>query len=231
MGDVLGGLSCAIGVLAALNSRARTGQGQKVDIALVDSVVASLEIINMIYFVEGRIPERIGNRYESTYPYDSFRASDGSLVIGAGNNKLWQDLARTMGREDLLQDPRFNESKDRVAHHEVLRGIVEDWTSRQTVEEIYGKLDRAGVPCAPIYSIDQVAADPHIAGDREMFVECEHPIAGRLKLTGSHLKLSGTPASIRTPAPELGQHNNEVYGSMLGYTAEQVAELKREGVL
>ena len=163
MGDVLGGLSCAIGVLAALNSRARTGQGQKVDIALVDSVVASLEIINMIYFVEGRVPERIGNRYESTYPYDSFRASDGSLVIGAGNNKLWQDLARTMGREDLLQDPRFNESKDRVAHHEVLRGIVEDWTSRQTVAEIYGKLERAGVPCAPIYSIDQVAADPHIA--------------------------------------------------------------------
>ena len=231
MGDVLGGLSCAIGVLAALNSRARTGQGQKVDIALVDSVVASLEIINMIYFVEGRVPERIGNRYESTYPYDSFRASDGSLVIGAGNNKLWQDLARTMGREDLLQDPRFGETRDRVAHHEELQGIVEAWTSRQTVKEIHEKLDRAGVPCAPIYSIDQVAADPHIAEDREMFVECEHPIAGRLKLTGSHLKLSGTPASIRTPAPELGQHNNEVYGSMLGYTAEQVAELKREGVL
>ena len=99
------------------------------------------------------------------------------------------------------------------------------------MKEIHEKLDRAGVPCAPIYSIDQVTSDPHIAEDREMFVECEHPVAGRLKLTGSHLKLSGTPASIRTPAPELGQHNNEVYGSMLGYTAEQVAELEREGVL
>ena len=197
----------------------------------MDSVVASLEIINMIYFVEGRVPERIGNRYESTYPYDSFRASDGSLVIGAGNNKLWQDLVKVMGREDLLQDSRFAETRDRTFHHEELKGIVEAWTSGLTVGEVYAKLEQAGVPCAPIYSIDQVAADPHIAEDRGMFVECEHPIAGKLRLTASHLKLGGTPPSIRTPAPELGQHNEEIYGSMLGYSAEQVAALREEGVL
>lgn len=231
MGDVLGGLSCTIGVLAALNARSIIGEGQKVDIALVDSVVASLEIINMIYFVEGRIPERIGNRYESTYPYDSFKAKDGSLVIGAANNKLWQVLAKLMGREDLIEDPRYTNVKDRVAHHDELNKVVNDWTGKYTVQEVYDKVDGAGVPCAPIYSIAQVAADPHIAGDRQMFVECEHPVAGKLKLTGSHLKLSETPAGIRTPAPALGQDNAEVFGDFLGYTPEKVAELKNEGVI
>jgi crotonobetainyl-CoA:carnitine CoA-transferase CaiB-like acyl-CoA transferase len=170
MGDVLGGLSAAIGILAAVHSRGRTGLGQKVDVALVDSCVASLEIINMIYLVEGRVPARIGNRYESTYPYDSFRAKDGSLVIGTANDKLWRNLCGAMERPDLAEDPRFLTVKDRVAHHAELKPLIEEWTTTLTVDEVYAKVDGAGVPCAPILSIDQVVADPHIAGDREMFV-------------------------------------------------------------
>lgn len=231
MGDILAGLSAGVGVLAALNARTVTGRGQKVDIALVDSVVASLEIINMIYLVQGRIPQRIGNRYESTYPYDSFRASDGSLVIGAGNDKLWQDLTKVMGMPGLAEKPEFRTVPDRVAHHEELRKIIEEWTAKYTVQQIYDMVDGAGVPCAPIYSIDQVVKDPHIAGDRKMFVETEHPVAGKITLTGSHLKLSETCTDVRTPSPALGQDNENVYGELLGYSPEKVAELRAEGVL
>lgn len=231
MGDVLGGLSSAIGILAAVYNKIQTGEGQKVDVALVDSAVASLEIINMIYLVEGRVPTRIGNRYESTYPYDSFRGSDGSLVIGAGNDKLWVSLCKVMSRPELAEDPRYLHVPDRVARHEELKEIVEEWTMKRTVDEIYEMLDAAGIPCAPIYDIAQVANDPHIAGDREMFVDLEHPVAGKMKVTGAHIKLSGTPPTLRTPSPALGQHNDEVLGELLGYPQEKISELREEGVI
>jgi len=231
MGDVLGGLSVVIGILAALHSRQATGKGQKVDVALVDSAVASLEIINMIYFVEGRVPQRIGNRYESTYPYDSFKAKDGSLVIGAGNDKLWQILCRVMNRPDLAAKEEWARVRDRVNDHAAVKAEIEAWTKNYTVNELVGMLLAAGVPAAPIYDIAQVANDPHIAGAREMFVEVEHPKAGKLKLTGSHIKLSDTPPAIRTPSPGLGQHNGEVLGTLLGLTAAEVAALKAEKVI
>ncbi|WP_040382515.1 CaiB/BaiF CoA transferase family protein [Dethiosulfovibrio peptidovorans] len=231
MGDVLAGLSCAIGILAAVNSRELTGVGQKVDVALVDSAVASLEIINMIYLVEGRVPQRIGNRYESTYPYDSFKAMDGGLVIGAANDKLWQSLCEVMERPDLAEDPRYLRVRDRVAHHEEIKPIVEEWTEKHTVEDACRLIDQAGIPCAPIMSIDQVTSDPHIAGDREMFVPVEHPVAGKTTLTGNHIKLSGTPAGIRTASPILGEHNREVFGEMLGIGDTDLQLLRSEGVL
>lgn len=231
MGDVLGGLSAAIGILAAVHSRGRTGLGQKVDVALVDSCVASLEIINMIYLVEGRVPARIGNRYESTYPYDSFRAKDGSLVIGTANDKLWRNLCGAMERPDLAEDPRFLTVKDRVAHHAELKPLIEEWTTTLTVDEVYAKVDGAGVPCAPILSIDQVVADPHIAGDREMFVPLEHPKAGKTVITGSHIKLSDTPPKVRTPSPALGEHNASVFGELLGLSDAELAALAEEGAL
>jgi formyl-CoA transferase len=231
MGDVLAGLSCAIGILAAVNSRNLTGIGQKVDVALVDSAVASLEIINMIYLVEGRVPQRIGNRYESTYPYDSFRASDGSLVIGAANNKLWQKLCEVMGKPELAEKEEYLNVKDRVAHHAELKPIVEEWTLQRTVKEAFDAINEAGVPCAPIMSIDQIVKDPHIAEAREMFIKTQHPVAGDLTVTGSHIKLSETPASVRTPSPLLGQHNAEILGELLGMDEEKVKALEEEGVL
>ncbi|MDD2247621.1 CoA transferase [Aminobacterium sp. MB27-C1] len=231
MGDVLAGLSCAIGILAAVNARNLTGVGQKVDIALVDSAVASLEIINMIYLIEGRIPQRIGNRYESTYPYDSFKASDGSLVIGAANNKLWKNLCSVMERPELAEAPEYLEVKDRVARNEELKVIVEEWTTKHTVQEAFDLINDAGIPCAPIMSIDQIVKDPHIAGDREMFVKTSHPIAGELTITGSHIKLSDTPPTIRTHSPLLGEHNVEILKELLDMDEEEVKELERRKIL
>jgi formyl-CoA transferase len=231
IGDVLGGLSLAAGVLSAIYRQNRTGLGQKVDISLVDSSVASLEIINMIYTIEGRLPGRIGNRYESTYPYDSFKAADGELVIGAGNNKLWRSLCDIMNRPELKEDPRYLNVKDRVERHAEIKALIDEWMAPKKVSDVLETLADAGIPCAPIYDIRQVVEDPHIAGAREMFVEMEHPVAGPVKLTGSHIKLSATPPSLRAPSPSLGQHNEDVYGQYLGFSAQDIAALKQEGVL
>jgi len=231
MGDVLGGLSVTIGILAALRHRDATGQGQKVDVALVDSAVASLEIINMIYLVEGRIPQRIGNRYESTYPYDSFKATDGSLVIGTANDKLWQILCKEMERPDLAAKEEWARVRDRVREHAAVKIEVENWTKQHPVAELVDRLLAAGVPAAPIYDIAQVVADPHIGGAREMFVDIEHPVAGKMKITGSHIKLSETPTSIRKPSPALGENNSEIYGGRLGLSEAELQVLKDEKVI
>jgi len=231
MGDVLGGLSVTIGILAALYNRSHTGRGQIVDVALVDSAVASLEIINMIYFTENRLPQRIGNRYESVYPYDSFQTKDDLVIIAAGNDKLWSLVAKHIGRPELADHPDYAKTRDRVKNNVVVKQIVEEWTTTKTSKEVSDELLAIGVPSAPIYSIAQVAADPHIAGAREMFVDTIHPIAGPIKLTGSHLKFSETQTSIRTPAPSLGEHNEEILMSLAGLTKAEIETLKQEGVL
>lgn len=231
IGDVLGGMSATIGMLAAIYHKIKTGEGQKVDIALVDSTVAALEIINMIYLSQGRLPERIGNRYESTYPYDSFVASDGDLVIGAANNKLWKLLLDQMGKSELAEDPRFKEIKDRIENHVEVKAIVQEWVGQNTVDEVVNGLLEKGVPVAPILNIAQVTSDPHIAEAREMFVRLDHPVAGKMRIAGSHLKLSKTKTEIKTPAPALGQDNEKGLEELLGLTAEQVKELLEEGAI
>ena len=205
MGDVLGGLSLTAGVLGALVRQAKTGQGEMVDVSLVDSVVSSLEIITQIYLADGRIPERIGNRYESTYPYDSFIAKDGSVIIGCGNDKLWKLLATEMGRPELVDDPDYKATKDRVAHHEQLKVIVENWTKDQLVEDIAERLTKVGVPSCPIMTIDKIVKDPHIAGARKMFVEVDHPVAGHTTLTGDQIKFNDWEQSAKVQT--LMEHN------------------------
>jgi crotonobetainyl-CoA:carnitine CoA-transferase CaiB-like acyl-CoA transferase len=231
MGDVLGGLSVTIGILSAIYNRSHTGLGQMVDVALVDSAVASLEIINMIYLVEKRLPQRIGNRYESVYPYDSFQAKDDLVIIGSGNDKLWSLFAKHIGRPELVEHPDFLRTRDRVKNHVQVKQIVEEWTQNKTVKEIVDELLTAGIPAAPIYGIDQVVADPHIAGAREMFIDTVHPKAGPIKLTGSHIKFSDTKTSIRTPSPALGEHNEEVLSSLLGLSSDEIQQLKDEEVI
>ena len=231
MGDVLAGLSVTIGILAALRHRDQTGCGQKVDVALVDSVVASLEVITQIYLTDGHIPERIGNRYESTYPYDSFRANDGDVVIAAANDKLWKLVCQVIEQPELQNDERFDTNHKRVQRHAEIKPIIEAWTKTHSVDEIVDRMLAAGVPSAPINTIDRLVKDPHIAVAREMFVDVEHPKAGVLKLTGAHIKLTETPPSIRTPSPELGQHNGEVFGSLLGMVSSEIEKLTQDGVL
>lgn len=228
--DVMGGVSCCVGVLAAYVNRLKTGEGEKVDVSLVDSMVSSLEIINMIYLCTGRIPTRIGNRYEAIYPYDSFKAKDGMLIIACGNDKLYSVL-KTVLQMPELDDPMFETNVDRVKNHAPLKELIEKWTCEREIDDIVEVLLAAGVPSAPINTIDRVVKDPHIAEAREMFVDLEHPVAGKMKVTGNQLKFTNRKVKIDRPAPVLGQHTEEILAEKLGIQHEEYKKLVEDSVL
>ena len=231
LGDVLGGLNLAIGILAALVNREKTGLGEKVDVALVDSVASAMENITMIYQATGRIPQRIGNRYESTYPYDSFPANDGDVIIAAGNNKLFSILCEIMEQPELKNDSRFLDIKSRVANHNDLFEIVSTWTKKYSVEEIDKKLNDAGCPASIVNTIDRLVVDRQIAGAREMFPEIEQPGIGKLQITACPQKLTRTRSFPRKAAPLLGEDNIDIYGKLLGFDKNKIKELKEKGII
>ena len=231
MGDVLGALNMTVGVLAALVNKQRTGKGEKVDVALVDSVAAAMENITMIYQSTGRIPQRIGNRYESTYPYDTFPAKDGDVVIAAGNNKLYAILCDVMGKPELKTDPRFAEVKDRVANHVAMREIIVPWTKQHTIDEVDKLLNDAGCPACPVNPLDRLVVDPQIAGARGMFPTIDQPGIGELQITAIPAHTTRTSTAPRKAAPLLGEDNADVYGKLLGLDEAKLADLKAKGVI
>ncbi|MDR1132119.1 MAG: CoA transferase [Oscillospiraceae bacterium] len=232
MSDVMSGISLCGGVLAALHYSRSTGIGQKVDIALVDTLVASMQIINQIFLATGRVPGRTGNRYESTYPYDTFPTKDHEeIVIGCANDKFWRILCEFMGRPDLIDDPDMSTNQSRVQNHARVRAVVEEWTRTQNSQELADKLLAKGLPACPIYNIAQITQDPQIAGSRQMFIEEEHPRIGKLKVTNTHIKLSETEAGFRTPPPDLGQHNHEIYCDLLRMAPAELKRLEEERIV
>ena len=231
MADILAGLNCSIGILAALKGRERTGVGERIDVALVDSVVSAMETIIQLYLVEGRIPGRIGNRYEFIAPYDSFATADGWVVIGVGGEEVWKRFCKAIGREDLLGDPRFETNRDRVREYAPLKDIVTEWTSKRNVTDIVSHLMSFSVPCAPIYNIEQIVNDPHIAKARGMIVEMDHPLEGTMKVVACPIKFTEMKPTIRTTAPLHGEHTEEVLTGLLGLSKEEVARLKKTGAV
>jgi crotonobetainyl-CoA:carnitine CoA-transferase CaiB-like acyl-CoA transferase len=226
--DVLAGLNACVGILAGLLSVRNGGTGQKIDIALVDSVVSAMETIIQIFLVENRTPQRTGNRYEFIYPYDTFKARDGWVIIAVGNNKLWDVFCNALDRPELMEDPRYLDNYDRVKAHVEVKRIVEEWSQKKTVKEIVDFMLSKKIPCAPIYTVKEVVEDEHIAGARRMIREIDHPVAGSVKVIGSPVNMSETPAEVTSPAPLLGQHSEEVLKKILNLTQEEVESLKRE---
>lgn len=232
MGDVLGGMNLTIGILTALHARTLTGRGQRVDVALVDSVVSSLETGIQRFFASGKQPELMGNRYASAYPYDAFKASDGRFVIGCANDKLFGLLCtKVLEREDLLTDPRFETNVKRCDNYAELRPEIEKWTKEHTVDECVEKILGVGVPAAPINDLERVTTDPHIAVAREMIVPIKHPVIGDMKVNGNPVKLLDTKAEITRPAPTLGQDNEMVFKDILGLGGEEMEKLAEEGII
>ena len=229
MGDILGGLNCCIGILAALRSRDATGVGQHVDVALVDSVVSSMETIIQLYLVDQRVPQRIGNRYEFIYPYDSFQAADGWVVIGVGGDEVWKRFCQATGLSVLLNDASLATNRKRVESNARLKAAVTEWTSIRKVTDIVELLLAHSVPCSPIYSVDQLTNDPHIAGAREMIVEMDHPAQGKMKVINNPIKFSDTKTTIRSTSPQLGEHTEQVMAEVLSLSAEQIEALRENG--
>lgn len=231
MGDVLGGMNLTIGILMALEARNRSGRGQMVDIALVDSVIACLEQAWQRYFISGKVPVRHGNSYDAVAPYDSYRAKDGYLVIGCGNQKMFEILCRQiLNRPELITDERFTTMPLRVENQIVLKGIIEDWLKDITVNEAVELVLAVGVPAGPIMSLDMIANDVHFSEARQMFEEVVYPDVGTVKLNNSPIKLSESKARIRGLSPGLGEHNKEILRD-LGYSDRQIEKMKEKGVL
>ena len=230
IGDIIAGIFTAIGILSALAARERTGQGQLVDVAMLDCQVAILENAIARYSVTGEIPRPIGSRHPSVVPIEPFETQDGQLMVAVGNDTLWVRLCEALARPDLAADPRFTTNPSRLEHYAELRPILAEIFLSRTNAEWQALLDAAGIPASPINNVPQVMAHPQVLA-REMLVKLMHPVAGELTMAGIPIKLSETPGAMRTPAPTLGQHTAEVLRDLLGYTPELIAELRADGVL
>ena len=227
--DIVSGLFAAQGVLAALVARERTTRGQQVDIGMLDATTALLTYQAGNYFTTGEVPARMGNRHPTIVPYESFETAKGDLVIAGGNDDIWRRLCDALDQGHLADDPRFRTNRDRVAHYAELRPLLDATLRTHTRDEWVKRLSAAGVPCGSVREISEVLADPQIAA-RGMVAEVEHPTVGRVKVISSPVKLSETPASVRTAPPVLGQHTEALLGE-LGYDRESIDGLRAAGVI
>lgn len=231
LGDILGGMNLTIGILAAVNARTITGQGQRVDVSLMDSVIAATENTAIKYLESGQIPERMGNRYAAVSPYDGFHCKDGVVIIACGNQKLYEKLCtEILERPDMITDPRFTDMTGRLKYQDDIKAVVEERFKDSTIEEVTDLLLSHGIPAGPIMDISQILEDPHVK-EREMFIDMEHPTLGKITVNGCAVKLMDTPASVCTPAPALGQDNGQIYHEFCGLSEEELVRLKGQKVI
>ena len=216
VGDVTAGMFTAYGIMLALFHRERTGQGQKVDVGMLDCQVAILENAIARYVTSGVVPGPLGNRHPSITPFSAFTAKDGHIIVGAGNDRLWARLCTLLELPDMIEDPRFVNNGKRTENVKELMTTLNGVFKNKTINEWLGLLEEAGLPCAPINTVDRIINDPQIEA-RNMIVEVEHPIAGSLKMPGVPVKLSETPGTVERYAPLLGEHTVEVVEEVLGW--------------
>ena len=220
VGDIIAGMFTAYGVMLALYHREKTGEGQKIDVGMLDCQVAVLENAISRYVTSGNVPVPLGNRHPSITPFSAFTAQDGHIIVGAGNDRLWTKLCNILGKPELLTDSRFNTNSNRTANVQKLTAILNEVFSKKTIDEWMRVLEEAELPCAPINTVEKIINDPQIKA-RNMIVEIEHPVAGNLKMAGIPVKLSATPGAIERPAPLLGQHTAELMNELLGWDEEK----------
>lgn len=227
IGDVMAGMFTAYGVMLALFHRQRTGEGQKIDVGMLDCQLAILENAIARYVTSGVVPGPLGNRHPSITPFSSFTAKDGHVIVGAGNDRLWRRLCELLGKAELIEDERFVNNAQRTANAKELTTLLNEVFKNKTIQEWIDLLEKAGLPCAPINTIDRIVSDPQIKA-RNMIVEVEHPIAGKLKMPGVPVKLSAAPGAVTDPAPMLGQHTAEILQEMLGWNEQKTKEFFTE---
>jgi crotonobetainyl-CoA:carnitine CoA-transferase CaiB-like acyl-CoA transferase len=228
--DIVAGLMLGKTILAALFARERHGIGQRVETSLFEAEVACLINAGSNYLVGGSIPGRWGNAHPNIVPYQSFKTRDSYLVVGVASEGIWHRFCQAVGRPELADDPRFARNPQRVEHRdELIRILLDLFLTRDTTTWMRLLID-AGIPCAPVQTIDQVFNSSQ-ALHREMVVEVQHPTAGAVRMAGLPVKLSVTPGSVRLAPPLLGQHTQEVLSTWLKMEGSAIADLKREGVI
>jgi glutaryl-CoA transferase len=227
--DVTAGLYALGAILAALRARDRDGVGQRVEVSLFQSQLAWLINVASAYLVAGQPPRRYGNAHASIVPYQSFRAADGWIAIAAGNDGQFRALARVLGREPLAEEARFATNPARVEHREALISLLADAIAGWPAAGLLAALERAGVPCAPINTVDRALADPQVEA-LGAIIHAAHPTVGDLPLVRWPFELSETPAALRHAPPLLGQQTDELLAE-LGLSPEELATLRADGAI
>jgi len=232
-GDLVSALYMVIGLQAALRFREQTGIGQAVDISMMDSLVSFLFDESLDVYVERGIPIRTGNRRLRLTPFNSYPAKDGYVVVCSAADSHWSTLLKAMGREDLLDDPRYKKLDQRMANADEVDALVGDWTITKTKQEVVDILVKHGVATGAVATIPEVLKDPQLK-HRGMIVDLQHPEFGKVDGAVGHdipIKMSESKGGFDLPAPYLGAHNEEVYSELMGYSPEVVKQLKSEGVI
>lgn len=228
--DVLTGLYSVISVLAALNHRHLTGEGQHVDLALLDVQVTSLANQNMNFLTSGNPPVRMGNAHPNIVPYQDFPTADGAMIIAVGNDGQFAALCKVLGHPEWAKDERFATNTLRVKHRETVIGLLSSVTATRPTSDWVKACEGVGVPCGPINDLKAVFDDPHIQA-RKLRIEMPHPTAGTMPLVGSPIRMSATPVEYRLPPPLLGQHTLSVLEEVLGLGRDEIAALAERKVV
>ena len=228
--DLTTGMYASIAVCAAIANRAVTGQGQWIDVSLLDSCVAFLANQAMNYFATGESPKAIGNAHPNIVPYQTFKTSDGALILACGNDNLFKKFCEAADCTHLAQDPRYATNGERVKNREEITAILNEIFLKHTTREWVKLLDQAGVANGPINTVAQVFEEHQVLA-RGMKIELPHAVAGTVPLVGSPMKFSGTPIKHEIPPPSLGQHTDEILSTVLHKNAEQIAALKASGIV
>ncbi len=228
--DIMTGMYATIAVCAALANRERTGKGQLLDLALLDTQVAFLANQGMNYLATGEVPGRLGNAHPNIVPYQTFKTRDGDIILACGNDNLFSKFCEAGDCVHLVQDARFATNGKRVENRAALVPLLQEIFSRRTTREWVEALEAAGVPNGPINNLKQVFEEPQVVA-RGMKIEVEHASAGKVPLMASPMRFSETPLEFRLPPPTLGQHTGEILQGVLGLDAAAIARLRDEGII
>lgn len=229
--DYYAGMLCAFSIVSAIHYRNRTGKGQYIDLALLDSLVTALDNLGERYTVGGEVLTRAGNVSFGGSTSGVYETMDGHVAIGAGTSDLvWRRFCQTTGQPELAHDPRYATTAARRQRRDEIAGMIRGWTSVRSKAEVVRTLTAAGVPAAPVNTVDEMVADPQIQA-RQMFVEVEHPTYGPVTITGTPLKLSATPGRVERLAPLPGEHNAAIFGELLGHSRDELAQWHADGVI
>jgi CoA:oxalate CoA-transferase len=230
VGDIFAGHQAAIGILAALIHRGKSGRGQFYDGAMVDGLFFVLENAVVQHTIGHKTPKRLGSAHPTIAPFQSFRTKDGWIVIAIGTDKSWSQFCNAAGRTELIGHPEFKTNLLRAKNRKALAEIIESETVKRTTKSWSKILERESIAYSPINNIREICEDPCIK-HRDMLVELEQPQMGRIKIAGSPLHLSETPGAVYAPAPLLGEHSKDILKSLLKYSPEEISELEEAGVI
>ena len=228
--DVLTGMYASVAILAAITHRERTGQGQYIDAALLDTIVAFNANQIVSYFASGKIPQRYGNAHPQVVPYEVFPTADGHIILAVGNDSQFASFCQTAGCAELAEEARFKTNSARIVHRGELIPLIAEVMRTRTKREWIEALETANVPCGPINNMKEVFDDPQVQ-HRKLRVDIPHPLGGTAPVVASPLRLSETPVEYRLAPPTLGQHTGEVLKNLLGKSDAELERLKAGGIV